>query len=523
MAVYAFDGTWNVRDLKDAILSVQPSQYGADASSRRDTVETNVHRFREFVGADRCEYLQGVGTRFGFVGRLVGGAFGVGAKSRVRWMYRRLCERYHGGDTDIDLIGFSRGAATAVHFANVIATRGISRPDGPKYLAWHYDGLLGWSWRMPKPPVAPSVDHAPPIRFLGLFDTVASIGIPLGRLRNRPTRRWKVTTIPGNVLHDFHAMALDEVRATFALIRPTRVDQDPDRHYELWFRGVHSNIGGGYADRGLSDIALAWMMEMYLWTLDQECDQIDIPPSFAAALTRLFPRALPARRPKAVQEEAASDTASPAAAATQTAAPNAAAQESGDLETLEPDADGELARPSERHSQAWRAMPANALIHHSVARRTKNLLLDYHRANRRLLRPLPGDARLVYDPPYFNQPTPREEVEAIVLEAFYRLPVRAESWFQVNGKSVIRSDDWFGIGDRRRNVTQAISRQVFVDVCSDWLFAGCPDIATFTLPPEIEDYNGNKITTVSDTVQWLLAVLVALEPFLPSLRAYRRR
>ena len=46
MAVYAFDGTWNVRDLKDAILTIQPSQYGADASSRRDTVETNVHRFR---------------------------------------------------------------------------------------------------------------------------------------------------------------------------------------------------------------------------------------------------------------------------------------------------------------------------------------------------------------------------------------------------------------------------------------------------------------------------------------------
>ena len=51
MAAYAFDGTWNVRDLKDAILTVQRSQYGADASFRRDSVESNVHRFREFVGA----------------------------------------------------------------------------------------------------------------------------------------------------------------------------------------------------------------------------------------------------------------------------------------------------------------------------------------------------------------------------------------------------------------------------------------------------------------------------------------
>jgi uncharacterized protein (DUF2235 family) len=280
VAVYAFDGTWNVRDLKGAILSVQPSQYGADASFRRDTLETNVHRFREFVGHGRCEYLQGVGTRFSVIGRLIGGAFGAGAKWRIRRMYRHLCERYHGGDTDIDIIGFSRGAATAVHFANIVADRGIPPPDGPRHLAWHYDTLFGWSWRMLKTSPRRDEQPAPPIRFLGLFDTVASIGIPIGRLRNRATKRWRVTTIPRNVLHDFHAMALDEVRATFALIRPARVDKDPDRHYEMWFRGVHSNIGGGYPDRGLSDIALVWMMEMYVWTLDQECDRIDIPPSF---------------------------------------------------------------------------------------------------------------------------------------------------------------------------------------------------------------------------------------------------
>ena len=300
MAVYAFDGTWNFRDLKDAILTVQPSQYGADASFRRDTVESNVHRFREFVGTSDCEYLQGVGTRFSFIGRVIGGAFGTGAKWRIRKMYRSLCRRYHNGDTTIDIVGFSRGAATAVHFANVIAARGIPHPDGPKHLAWHYDTLLGWSWRMPKTTV-PKEGEAPEIRFLGLFDTVASIGLPIGPFRNRPTPRWRVTTIPANVLHDFHAMALDEVRATFALIRPTRVDHDPDRHYELWFRGVHSNIGGGYADRGLSDIALGWMMEMYLWTLDQECEEITIRQAFADALEQLQPKVPIPLPPKAEQ------------------------------------------------------------------------------------------------------------------------------------------------------------------------------------------------------------------------------
>ena len=60
MALYAFDGTWNVQDEKDAILAVQPSQYGDNAAFLRLTVETNVHRFREFVGLQYSEYLHGV-------------------------------------------------------------------------------------------------------------------------------------------------------------------------------------------------------------------------------------------------------------------------------------------------------------------------------------------------------------------------------------------------------------------------------------------------------------------------------
>jgi hypothetical protein len=522
MAVYAFDGTWNFRDLKDAILTVQPSKYGADASYRRDTIETNVHRFKEFVGAGHCEYLQGVGTRFSLLGRLIGGAFGAGAKWRIRKMYRRLCRRYHEGDTNIDIIGFSRGAAISIHFANVIAERGIPRPDGPKHLAWHYDTLLGWSWRMPKTS-PPSQGEAPRIRFLGLFDTVASIGLPIGLLRNRPTRRWRVTTIPENVLHSFHAMALDEVRATFALIRPTRVDRDPDRHYELWFRGVHSNIGGGYADRGLSDIALGWMMEMYLWTLDQESEEVEISHAFLDGLAGLWPKAPTPVPPKAAQPPA--QAAAPAGTLPRAApanAPNAAAIDRGNLETLEPNPDGELGRPSDIRRQAWRAMPPGALIHHSVYRRSKNLLLDHHRANRRLLRPIPGDARPVYDPPYFNHPTPRDEAEAVALEAFYRLPVRAAEWLLVRGQHVVRSDDWLGPGTRRRDVTGALTRKLFVDTCTEWLLNGFSSVSELQLPAKVQDYDGKEVDA-QVAAEWLIDVLTALAPFVPSLREYRER
>ena len=65
-------------------------------------------------------------------------------------MYRRLCERYHSGDTAVDVVGFSRGAALAVHFANVLHAHGIRNPKGRRHLTWSYDPLFGLSWRMPK-------------------------------------------------------------------------------------------------------------------------------------------------------------------------------------------------------------------------------------------------------------------------------------------------------------------------------------------------------------------------------------
>jgi hypothetical protein len=496
MALYAFDGTWNLRDRKAAIGRLQPLQYGPDAAFRRETAETNVHRFREFYGVDRCEYVQGVGTRFSLLGRIVGGAFGVGGKWRIRRMYRKLCERYHAGDTQIDIIGFSRGAALAVHFANVIHTHGIRKPDGKKHVALSYDRLLGWSFRFPKRDPAADV-QTPAITFLGLWDTVASFGVPVGPFRNRPTTRWRVHNVPTSVRRSFHAMSLDEVRATFALVRPERDDLDEERHYEVWFRGVHSNVGGGYTDRGLSDIALAWMMEMYLWTLDKETDQAAVPTPFEQALRRLEPAA-------------GSDEST---------------WQGSSLETLEPDADGELGRPSDIRRQAWRAMPPGALVHHSVYRRTPNLLLDHHTANRRLLRPIPGDARAVHDPPFAYGRTPRQEATAVATEAFFHIPVRAAQWLTVKDPvtltdvTVVRSDDWVALGQRRRDLPGAKTRETFVLVATEWLLSGRRPVEELTLPATLNDFDGTPVEA-SITAKWVVDVLLALEPYVPALRHY---
>ena len=118
-------------------------------------------------------------------------------------------------------------------------------------------------------PIHWSYVHAelPAVEFLGLFDTVGSLGVPmwgwwfnsLKFFRNTP-----LSTDPSPIcVNVYHAMAMDERRAQFF---PTPFDKTrPAGAWtttleEVWFRGGHCDVGGGYADPGLSDIALEWML-----------------------------------------------------------------------------------------------------------------------------------------------------------------------------------------------------------------------------------------------------------------------
>jgi uncharacterized protein (DUF2235 family) len=211
MALYAFDGTWNSE--KDA------GKYDRN---------TNVVRFKDqYTGAKF--FYKGVGTRHGVMGKFFGGAFGVGGKERVEMACRDVAKRFAAGDRDIDIVGFSRGAALAAHFANVIAEDGV-KVNGVK--------------------------ERPGVRFLGVFDLVAAFGIPinLGFNFNRVNLGYKLGLSSG-VKHCYHALALDETRQAF---RPTRLRGKSS--LEVWFRGVHSDIGGGNDNHALNDITLRWML-----------------------------------------------------------------------------------------------------------------------------------------------------------------------------------------------------------------------------------------------------------------------
>jgi uncharacterized protein (DUF2235 family) len=232
MALYAFDGTWN-----------------SEKDAGKYDLNTNVVRFKDLYTGPKFFY-QGVGTKHGLVGKIVGGAFGVGGHDRIGDAKRDLARQLAKGDRDIDIVGFSRGAALAVHFANVIG-----------------DGFM-----------VDGVRDVPPVRFLGVFDIVAAFGIPIdiGLSFNRINLGYKLGLAKG-VRHCYHAMALDESRKAF---RPTRVRGG----CEVWFRGVHSDVGGGNDNHALNDIALRWMLHKAVATglpmatdcVGTSCKRIDV-------------------------------------------------------------------------------------------------------------------------------------------------------------------------------------------------------------------------------------------------------
>jgi uncharacterized protein (DUF2235 family) len=215
VALYALDGTWNQEHSQDEVAR-----------------NTNVQRFFALYEGTGNVYLAGVGTRLGRVGRIAGGLFGAGGFSRLNEMYRSLCENYETGHTRINIIGFSRGAALALDFANLIAKRGIKDRNGRV------------------------ITSQPVIDFVGLFDVVGSFGMPLslGPLKFQEWNLGHTLKLPTTtaISNCFHALALDERRRTFMV---TRV---PGAH-EVWFTGVHSDVGGGNGNLGLNDITLRWM------------------------------------------------------------------------------------------------------------------------------------------------------------------------------------------------------------------------------------------------------------------------
>jgi hypothetical protein len=102
------------------------------------------------------------------------------------------------------------------------------------------------------------------VQCIGVWDTVGSLGIPLRSLRWWPwNRRYRFHDhrLSGNVKHAYHAVAIDERRGTFPATLWDGVPRKGQVVEQVWFSGVHNEVGGGCRDTGLSDLTLAWMVE----------------------------------------------------------------------------------------------------------------------------------------------------------------------------------------------------------------------------------------------------------------------
>jgi uncharacterized protein (DUF2235 family) len=255
-------------------------------------------------------YDNGVGTENFKPLAALGGALGIGVWRNVRDLYTFVCRNYELGD-QIYGSGFSRGAFTIRLLMGLIGKCGILKADSEAkliksvqlaYEAYRRDFLIRASrqrnmiyhrvLREPKyhtengKPLA-TIDLSacdcrqifPDIRFLGVWDTVDAYGMPVDELKLAIDGYvWPMSFADRNpsirIQTIRQALSLDEERPTFRPVLWNEVIKDPDhpddeskqktlgpeRIQQVWFAGVHANVGGGYPDDGLAYTALDWMM-----------------------------------------------------------------------------------------------------------------------------------------------------------------------------------------------------------------------------------------------------------------------
>jgi uncharacterized protein (DUF2235 family) len=203
----------------------------------------------------------------------LGLAIGLGLRSNVKQLYKALADAYEDGPPDtrsvIYLIGFSRGAFTVRVLAGLVHRCGLLRANHP-----YYSTAFNEAYELYKPhePDSDAItrfrdrEHvaSPCVNFLGIWDTVKSYGgiwpKSLPHLRRNPI-----------VERVRHALALDEERSWFLPTSWSGIDSDPpplapatgcqpQDVEEIWFRGSHSDVGGGLEDKEASRAPLRWML-----------------------------------------------------------------------------------------------------------------------------------------------------------------------------------------------------------------------------------------------------------------------
>ena len=163
------------------------------------------------------------------------------------------------------LIGFSRGAFTARSLAGMLAVCGIGRADADEACRIYRQRDAGKRARLGARFRNEHHCHSADVYMLGVWDTVGAMGLPTRGPMGWATRArhgFHNVRLGKHIRHAYHALAINERRAPFTpSLWQHPVPDSVQTVQQMWFAGVHSNVGGGYADAGLSDITLQWMLE----------------------------------------------------------------------------------------------------------------------------------------------------------------------------------------------------------------------------------------------------------------------
>jgi uncharacterized protein (DUF2235 family) len=208
-------------------------------------------------------YDKGLGTGFR---KFTGNVFGRGFSENVLECYKFIFANYEHGD-EIFLFGFSRGAATMRSLTGFIHWFGILPKSRATLVdeAWKIYKITNQTKREEAAKTFHAANHTmwATVKFLGVWDTVAALGVPDTRFDK--VLNWIVPhgfhnfELSESVINVCHALAIDDVRKSF---HPIYIEPRSNMKGELkqvWFMGMHTDVGGGYAETGLSDIVLEWM------------------------------------------------------------------------------------------------------------------------------------------------------------------------------------------------------------------------------------------------------------------------
>lgn len=218
-------------------------------------------------------YDEGVGSEGTAWSKIIGGATGKGIDENILDAYKFIAWNYEPGD-ELFIFGFSRGAYTARSLAGLIRNCGILMNNDLKLFDKAYEIYRdrGNPERDPNGSESKAFrdKYSHPlenIKFIGVWDTVGSLGVPLRWFQwyNKGKYAFHDTTLSSYVEHAYQALAVDEKRSNFqptlwqksACVKDGSCVQTME---QAWFAGVHCNIGGGYPDERLSDIPLQWLI-----------------------------------------------------------------------------------------------------------------------------------------------------------------------------------------------------------------------------------------------------------------------